>query len=182
IFCPDRPPRMTPFPQLLAPLALGFTKLANRVVMGSMHVGLAGEENALERLAACYVERVKGGVGLIVTGAISVNENAGPFPRSPKLTTDSEVADHRIVTDAVHRAGGKILLQLRHSGRHTVNPNAVAPSPLKSPIRPVVPRELTEAEIEQIIADFAHCASLARAAGYDGVEIMGSEGYLINQF
>jgi 2,4-dienoyl-CoA reductase (NADPH2) len=172
----------SPFPRMLAPLNLGFTTLANRVVMGSMHLGLEEEENGFERLAAFYVERVKGGVGLIVTGAISVNEHAGPFPRSPKLTTDSEVAEHRIVTDAVHRAGGKILMQVRHSGRHTINPDAVAPSALKSPIRPVTPRELTEDEIEEIIADFARCALLAREAGYDGVEIMGSEGYLINQF
>lgn len=173
---------MKPYAHLLEPLDLGFVTLPNRVLMGSMHVGLEEEAHGFERLGEFYAERARGGVGLIVTGAISVNEEGGPFPRSPKLTTQAEVASHRIVADAVHAVGGRIAMQVRHSGRHTIVPTAVAPSALKSPVRPVTPREMTAVDIERTIGDFVRCASLAREAGYDGVEIMGSEGYLINQF
>jgi len=173
---------MKSFPHLLAPLDLGFTTLPNRLLMGSMHVGLEPEENGFERLAAFYAERTRGGVGLIITGGVSVNDEGMPFRRAPKLTTAAEVAQHRIVTDAVHEAGGKIAMQVLHCGRNVKHPEAVAPSPIKSPIWPVVPREMTEADIERTIEDFANCSVLAQAAGYDGVEIMGSEGYLINQF
>ncbi|SFV00225.1 NADPH-dependent 2,4-dienoyl-CoA reductase [Pseudoduganella namucuonensis] len=173
---------MNPYPHLLEPLDLGFTTLSSRSLMGSMHVGLEPEPNGFERLAAFYAERARGGVGLIVTGGVAVNEEGAPFARAPKLSNADEIARHRIVTDAVHAAGGKIAMQVLHCGRNVKHGQAVAPSAIKSPLWPQVPREMTEEDIERTLADFVNCAVLAREAGYDGVEIMGSEGYLINQF
>ena len=173
---------MTAYPHLLEPLDLGFTTLASRSLMGSMHVGLEPEENGFERLAAFYAERARGGVGLIVTGGVAVNEEGAPFAHAPKLMNAEEIASHRMVTDAVHAAGGKIAMQALHCGRNVKHGKAVAPSAIKSPLWPQVPRAMTEDDIERTIADFARCSVLACEAGYDGVEIMGSEGYLINQF
>ena len=173
---------MTSYPHLFTPLDLGFTTLPNRAIMGSMHVGLEEIEGGPERMAAFYEERVKGGVGLIVTGGISPNEEGLTAPGSGKLTSEDEADHHRIVTDAVHRAGGRIALQILHTGRYSLQPGLVAPSPLQAPINPFQPRDMTNEEIERTIADFIRCAVLARQAGYDGVEVMGSEGYLINEF
>ncbi|MEU3496484.1 NADPH-dependent 2,4-dienoyl-CoA reductase [Kitasatospora cineracea] len=170
------------YPHLLAPLDLGFTTLPNRVVMGSMHVGLEEAEHGFERMAAFYAERARGGVGLIVTGGIAPNEAGRPWGGGAKLTTEDEAVEHRAVTDAVHAAGGKIALQILHFGRYAYHEDLVAPSALQAPISPYVPNELTAEQIERTIEDFARCAELARSAGYDGVEVMGSEGYLINEF
>ncbi|CAL9347047.1 2,4-dienoyl-CoA reductase [Streptomyces sp. enrichment culture] len=173
---------MTAYPHLLRPLDLGFTTLPNRVVMGSMHVGLEEAPDGFSRMAAFYAERARGGVGLIVTGGIAPNEAGRPYPGGAMLTTEEEAGRHRTVTDAVHAEGGRIAMQILHFGRYAYHPDLVAPSPLKAPISPHTPRELTGAEVEQTIEDFARCAALARSAGYDGVEIMGSEGYLVNEF
>ncbi|KQX49877.1 MULTISPECIES: NADPH-dependent 2,4-dienoyl-CoA reductase [unclassified Streptomyces] len=173
---------MTPYPHLLSPLDLGFTTLPNRVIMGSMHVGLEETEHGFERMAAFYAERARGGVGLIVTGGIAPNEAGRPWDGGAKLTTAEEAAEHRLITDAVHEAGGRIAMQILHFGRYAYHPGLVAPSALKAPISPFVPNELTEAEVEQTVEDYARCAELAKEAGYDGVEVMGSEGYLINEF
>lgn len=173
---------MTPYPHLLSPLDLGFTTLPNRVIMGSMHVGLEETEHGFERMAAFYAERARGGVGLIVTGGIAPNDAGRPWDGGAKLTTDGEVAEHRLITDAVHEAGGRIAMQILHFGRYAYHPALVAPSALKAPISPFVPNELTDAEVEQTVEDYARCAELAKEAGYDGVEVMGSEGYLINEF
>ena len=170
------------YPHLFQPLDLGFTKLKNRVVMGSMHLGLEEAEHGFERMAAFYAERAAGGAALIVTGGIGPNAEGGVGLGAAVMTTPEEAAEHRIVTDAVHAAGGKIAMQILHTGRYAYNPNAVAPSPLQAPINPVKPKELDQAGIEQQIADFVRAAQLAQSAGYDGVEIMGSEGYLLNQF
>jgi 2,4-dienoyl-CoA reductase (NADPH2) len=173
---------MTMYPHLLAPLDLGFTTLPNRVIMGSMHVGLEEAPGGFERMAAFYAERARGGVGLIVTGGISPNDEGRPYPGGAKLTEESEASGHRIVTDAVHEAGGKICMQILHFGRYAYHPEMVGPSPIKAPIAPFVPRELTDEDVERTIDDFVRAAVLAQSAGYDGVEIMGSEGYLINEF
>ena len=170
------------YPHLLAPLDLGFTTLRNRVLMGSMHVGLEEAPGGFERMAAFYAERARGGVGLIVTGGISPNDEGRPYPGGAKLDADDQLADHRIVTDAVHAAGGRICMQILHFGRYAYHPEMVAPSPIKAPIAPFVPRELSDAEVERTIDDYVRAAVLAQQAGYDGVEIMGSEGYLINEF
>ncbi|MGW6566721.1 oxidoreductase [Streptomyces sp. NPDC054975] len=172
----------TPYPHLLSPLDLGFTTLANRVLMGSMHVGLEETENGFERMAAFYAERARGGVGLIVTGGIAPNEAGRPWDGGAKLTTEEEVAEHRLITDAVHAEGGRIAMQILHFGRYAYHPGLVAPSAIQAPISPFVPNELTDAEVEQTVEDYARCAELAKAAGYDGIEVMGSEGYLINEF
>ncbi|MEU1232262.1 NADPH-dependent 2,4-dienoyl-CoA reductase [Streptomyces sp. NPDC005828] len=172
----------TPYPHLLSPLDLGFTTLPNRVIMGSMHVGLEETEHGFERMAAFYAERARGGAGLIVTGGIAPNEAGRPWDGGAKLTTAGEVAEHRLITDAVHAEGGRIALQILHFGRYAYHPGLVGPSPLKAPISPFVPNELTDAEVEQTVEDYARCAELAKEAGYDGVEVMGSEGYLINEF
>jgi 2,4-dienoyl-CoA reductase (NADPH2) len=172
----------SPYPHLLAPLDLGFTTLRNRVLMGSMHVGLEEAPNGFERMAAFYGERARGGVGLIVTGGIAPNDAGRPMGGGAKLTTPDEAEHHRVITDAVHAEGGKIALQVLHFGRYAYHRNLVAPSPVKAPINQHAPRELTAAEIEQTLDDYARCAELAQSAGYDGVEIMGSEGYLINEF
>ncbi|WP_411070257.1 FAD-dependent oxidoreductase [Streptomyces sp. cmx-4-25] len=173
---------MTPYPHLLSPLDLGFTTLPNRVIMGSMHVGLEEAEHGFERMAAFYAERARGGVGLIVTGGIAPNEAGRPWDGGAKLTTAEEVAEHRTITDAVHREGGRIAMQILHFGRYAYHPALVAPSALKAPISPFVPNELTDDEVERTVEDYVRCAGLAKEAGYDGVEVMGSEGYLINEF
>jgi len=172
----------TPYPHLLAPLDLGFTTLKNRVLMGSMHVGLEEAPQGFERMAAFYAERARGGVGLIVTGGISPNDHGLVFAGGSKLTTLEEAEHHRPITEAVHAEGGKIAMQILHTGRYSYQQGQVAPSAIKSPINPFTPHALTHEEVLQTIEDFANCAALAQHAGYDGVEIMGSEGYLINQF
>ena len=173
---------MNDYPHLLEPLDLGFTTLKNRVIMGSMHVGLEEAPNGFERMAAFYAERARGGVGLIVTGGIAPNPEGATFSGSAKLTTDEEVAEHRLITEAVHREGGRIAMQILHTGRYAFSEESVSASAIQAPISPFVPHALTEEEIERTIEDFARCAELAQRAGYDGVEVMGSEGYLINQF
>jgi 2,4-dienoyl-CoA reductase (NADPH2) len=173
---------MTTYPHLLAPLDLGFTTLKNRVLMGSMHVGLEEVPNGFERMAAFYAERASGGVGLIVTGGIAPNERGRPMKGGAMLTTEAEAAHHRVVTDAVHKEGGKIAMQILHFGRYSYQKDLVAPSALQAPINPFTPHALTTDEVEQTVEDFVRCAALAQSAGYDGVEIMGSEGYLINEF
>ncbi|WP_371500595.1 NADPH-dependent 2,4-dienoyl-CoA reductase [Kitasatospora sp. NBC_00374] len=173
---------MTAYPNLLSPLDLGFTTLPNRVLMGSMHVGLEEAEGGFDRMAAFYAERARGGVGLIVTGGIAPNEAGRPWSGGAKLTTEAEAGQHRVITEAVHREGGRIALQLLHFGRYAYHPDLVAPSALQAPISPFPPRALTDEEVERTIEDFADAAALAQGAGYDGVEIMGSEGYLINEF
>lgn len=172
----------SPYPHLLAPLDLGFTTLPNRVLMGSMHTGLEEMDHPFERLAAFYAARAKGGVGLIVTGGFAPNKDGGIHQGGSVLDTEAEADKHRVITRAVHDNGGRICLQLLHTGRYAYGKTPVAPSALKAPINAATPRALTDAEIRQTIADYARTAGLARQAGYDGVEVMGSEGYLINQF
>lgn len=173
---------MTAYPHLFQPLDLGFTTLPNRVLMGSMHIGLEEAPNGFERMAAFYAERARGGVGLIVTGGIAPNDEGRPAPGGARLTEAAEVAPHRLITDAVHAEGGRICLQMLHFGRYAYHPDLVAPSAIQAPISPFPPRELSTDDVERTIDDFARCAGLAQDAGYDGVEIMGSEGYLINEF
>ncbi|GAA1357832.1 NADPH-dependent 2,4-dienoyl-CoA reductase [Streptomyces beijiangensis] len=173
---------MSQYPHLLRPLDLGFTTLPNRVLMGSMHIGLEEAENGFERMAAFYAERARGGAGLIVTGGIAPNEAGRPWGGGAKLTTAEEAAEHRAVTDAVHREGGRIAMQILHFGRYAYHEDLVAPSAIQAPISPFVPNELSDADVEQTVEDFVRAAGLAQSAGYDGVEIMGSEGYLINEF
>lgn len=173
---------MSRFPNLLRPLDLGFMTLPNRVLMGSMHLGLEEAEDGFPRMGAFYAERARGGAGLIVTGGIAPNEQGRAKPGDAKLTTAAEVEQHRIVTDAVHRAGGRIAMQILHCGRYADHPDLVAPSAVRAPISKRVPRELSGDEVLETIDDFVRAAALAQEAGYDGVEIMGSEGYLINEF
>ncbi|WP_328939431.1 NADPH-dependent 2,4-dienoyl-CoA reductase [Streptomyces tauricus] len=173
---------MTRYPHLLNPLDLGFTTLPNRVLMGSMHIGLEEAEHGFERMAEFYATRARGGVGLIVTGGIAPNDAGRPYDGGAKLTTDAEAEQHAEITAAVHREGGKIAMQILHFGRYAYHQDLVAPSALQAPISPYPPRALTDDEVEQTIDDYARTARLARSAGYDGVEIMGSEGYLINEF
>ena len=170
-----------PYPHLLAPLDLGFTQLKNRVLMGSMHTGLE-ERGNWERVARYYGERAAGGAALIVTGGMAPNTEGAVFPGAAGLFTDADIANHRRVTDRVHAAGGKIAMQILHAGRYAYGKDCVSASAIKAPIAPFVPRELDEDGIEKQIADFATAALRAKEAGYDGVEVMGSEGYLINQF
>lgn len=173
---------MSRYPHLLKPLDLGFTTLPNRVLMGSMHVGLEEAERGFERMAEFYAARARGGVGLIVTGGIAPNDEGRPYEGGARLTIEDEAAQHRTVTDAVHREGGRIALQILHFGRYAYHQDLVAPSPLQAPISPYAPRELTDGDVERTIDDYVRTARLARLAGYDGVEIMGSEGYLVNEF
>jgi 2,4-dienoyl-CoA reductase (NADPH2) len=171
-----------PYPHLLEPISLGFTTLPNRVIMGSMHVGLEEAKDGFARMAAFYAERARGGVGLIVTGGIAPNDRGRPMPGGARLTTEAEAAKHKPVTDAVHQAGGKIAMQILHFGRYAYHQDLVAPSALQAPINPMKPKALSTKEVHQTIDDFVRCAALAQSAGYDGVEIMGSEGYLLNEF
>jgi len=173
---------MPAYAHLLAPLDLGFTTLANRVLMGSMHTGLEEAPNGFERMAAFYAARARGGVGLIVTGGIAPNLSGRVEPKASQLSFGWQVAAHQRITEAVHREGGRIAMQILHAGRYGYHPFACAPSALKSAISPFRPRALSRWGIRKTIADYARCAALAKRAGYDGVEIMGSEGYLINQF
>jgi len=173
---------MTAYPLMFSPLDLGFTTLKNRVLMGSMHVGLEEAKNGFERMAAFYAERARGGVALMVTGGIAPNDRARPMPGGARMTTPEEAEKHKVVTQAVHEAGGKICMQILHFGRYAYHPELVAPSAIKAPINPFRPHALTTEEVEQTIEDFVRAAALAQSAGYDGVEIMGSEGYLINEF
>jgi len=170
------------YPNLLAPLDLGFTRLANRVLMGSMHTGLEDARKHFPALAAFYAERARGGVGLMVTGGFAPNIEGWAKPFAGTLATHAAAHRHREITRAVHAEGGKIALQILHTGRYGYSPLCVAPSRLQSPISPFTPRELSMRGIERQIRAFVRCAALAREAGYDGVEVMGSEGYFINQF
>ncbi|MFF8982084.1 FAD-dependent oxidoreductase [Streptomyces globisporus] len=173
---------MSPYPTLLSPLDLGFTTLPNRVLMGSMHIGLEEAERGFERMAAFYAERARGGVGLMVTGGIAPSDRACSFPGGAKMTTEAEAEQHREITTAVHAAGGRIAMQILHFGRYAHHPDLVAPSAIQAPISGFVPNALTDEQVEETIEEFVRAAELARFAGYDGVEIMGSEGYLINEF
>jgi len=175
-------PGASKYPHLLQPLDLGFTTLRNRTLMGSMHTGLEEAKNGFDRLAAFYADRARGGVGLIVTGGIGPNEEGGVFQHAAKMSTEEESDRHKVITGAVHNAGGVICMQILHAGRYAYSPQLVAPSAIQAPINPFKPRELDEAGIQKQIDDYASCAALAQRAGYDGVEIMGSEGYFINQF
>ncbi|QUJ75915.1 NADPH-dependent 2,4-dienoyl-CoA reductase [Sulfitobacter albidus] len=172
---------MSSYPHMLEPLDLGFTTLKNRVLMGSMHTGLE-ETKDWDRVAEFYAARARGGVALMVTGGIGPNLEGSVLPGAAMMASDEDVKNHRVVTDAVHRDGGKIAMQILHAGRYAYGPKCVAPSAIKSPISPFPPAELDEDGIEKQIADIARCAGLAQQAGYDGVEVMGSEGYFLNQF
>jgi 2,4-dienoyl-CoA reductase (NADPH2) len=171
-----------PYPHLLATLDLGFTRLPNRVLMGSMHTGLEDGRKHFPAMAAYFAERARGGVGLMVTGGFAPNIEGWAKPFAGTLATSAAAQRHKVVTDAVHAEGGQIALQILHTGRYGYQPLCVAPSRIKSPISPFAPRELSARGIERQIRAFVRCAKLAREAGYDGVEVMGSEGYFINQF
>ncbi|KAA0012224.1 NADPH-dependent 2,4-dienoyl-CoA reductase [Billgrantia pellis] len=170
------------YPHLFRPLEVGHLTLPNRVLMGSMHTNLEEAPHGFERLATFYAERARQGVGLIVTGGIAPNPEGAVFQGAATLERAEQVADHRRVVEAVHAEGGRLCMQILHAGRYAYTPELVAPSPIQAPINPFTPRELSDEDIERQIVDYVRCASLAREAGYDGVEVMGSEGYLINQF
>ncbi|WP_363316134.1 NADPH-dependent 2,4-dienoyl-CoA reductase [uncultured Polaribacter sp.] len=173
---------MMKYKHIFEPLDLGFTTLKNRILMGSMHTGLEEEKNGIDRIATYYAERAKGGVGLIVTGGISPNIQGWTAPFSARMSTKKHAIHHQKITEAVHNEGGKICMQILHSGRYGYHPFNVAPSKIKSPITPFKPFKLSQSGIKRTIRDFVNCAKLSKIAGYDGIEIMGSEGYLINQF
>jgi 2,4-dienoyl-CoA reductase (NADPH2) len=173
---------VTSYPNLLSPLDLGFTTLRNRVVMGSMHTGLEDRAGHIHRLAEYFSERARGGVGLVITGGYAPNRTGWLLPFAAELVSSAQARRHRRITTAVHDSGGKILLQILHAGRYAYHPLSVSASSIKAPINPFRPRSLSGRGVESTIEDFARCAQLARDAGYDGVEIMGSEGYLLNQF
>ncbi|WP_233897755.1 NADPH-dependent 2,4-dienoyl-CoA reductase [Tenacibaculum piscium] len=170
------------YKHIFEPLDLGFTTLKNRVIMGSMHTGLEEEKNGTQRIATYYSERAKGGVSLIITGGISPNIQGWTAPFSARMSTKKHAREHKIITDAVHKEGGKICMQILHSGRYGYHPLTVAPSKIKAPINPFTPFKLKQSGIRRTIKDFVNSAKLSQEAGYDGVEIMGSEGYLINEF
>ncbi len=170
------------YKHIFEPLDLGFTTLKNRILMGSMHTGLEEEKNGIDKIAAYYAERAKGGVGLIVTGGISPNIQGWTAPFSARMSTKKHAKHHQKITEAVHKEGGKICMQILHSGRYGYHPFNVSASAIKSPITPFKPFKLRESGIKRTIRDFVNCAKLSKVAGYDGIEIMGSEGYLINQF
>jgi len=170
------------FPKLLEPLDLGFTQLKNRVLMGSMHTGLEEMKDGMERMAAFFAERARGGVGLIVTGGFGPSAEAATHPHTNIISSDEDALKHKTITDAVHAEDSKICMQILHTGRYAFNPNSVAPSAIQAPINPFVPKELDDDGIEKQINDIVQLAKFAQVGGYDGVEIMGSEGYLINQF
>ena len=170
------------YKHIFEPLDLGFTTLKNRILMGSMHTGLEEEKNGIDKISAYYAERAKGGVGLIITGGISPNIQGWTGPFAARMSSKKHAIHHQKITAAVHKEGGKICMQILHSGRYGYHPFNVAPSKIKSPITPFKPFKLTESGIKRTIRDFVNCAELSKIAGYDGVEIMGSEGYLINQF
>ncbi|MBG7611120.1 NADPH-dependent 2,4-dienoyl-CoA reductase [Polaribacter sp. BAL334] len=170
------------YKHIFEPLDLGFTTLKNRILMGSMHTGLEEEKNGIERIATYYAERAKGGVGLIVTGGISPNIQGWTGPFAARMSKEKHALEHQKITKAVHKEGGKICMQILHSGRYGYHPLNVAPSKIKAPINPFKPFKLTQSGIKRTIKDFVNSAELSKLAGYDGVEIMGSEGYLINQF
>jgi 2,4-dienoyl-CoA reductase (NADPH2) len=172
----------TPYPHIFRPLNLGFTQLKNRVVMGSMHTGLEELPNGHERMAAFFAERARGGVGLIVTGGIGPNDEGATHDVTCRLDSDQAVENHKVVTQAVHDEGAKICMQILHTGRYAYSKKLVAPSAVQAPINPFVPKALDEDGIEKQIQDFVFTALQAQRAGYDGVEIMGSEGYFLNQF
>ncbi|QOC21622.1 NADPH-dependent 2,4-dienoyl-CoA reductase [Wenzhouxiangella sp. AB-CW3] len=172
----------SPYPNLFRPLDLGHVTLPNRILMGSMHTGLEDRVWNWPRLTAYFVERARGGAGLMVTGGIAPNRRGSLAPLASKLTNRWEVVRHRRMTSAVHEAGGRICMQILHAGRYAYHPFSVAPSAIKSPITPFKPRALSSSGVEKQIRDFVRCARLARKAGYDGIEVMGSEGYFINQF
>ncbi|CAM1344534.1 oxidoreductase [Tenacibaculum amylolyticum] len=173
---------MTKYKHIFEPLDLGFTVLKNRILMGSMHTGLEEEKDGYEKMAAYYAERAKGGVGLIVTGGVAPNIQGWTSPFSGRMSTKKHARKHQVITEAVHKEGGKICMQILHTGRYAYHPLSVAPSAIKAPINPFKPFKLKESGIKRTIKDFVKSAALAKEAGYDGVEIMGSEGYLINQF
>src|SRR5690349_14874739 len=173
---------MPAYPHLFRPLQVGGITLPNRIIMGSMHTGLEARPDGMPRLAAFYAERARGGAALIVTGGFSPNAAGNLGPHRAEFSTAQDCDNHKVIPRAVHEAGGRIVLQLLHSGRYGFHDRIVAPSAIKSPINPMAPREMTAAEIEQTVDDFASAAALAAGAGYDGVEVMGSEGYLITQF
>ena len=170
------------YPHLFAPLDLGHVTLPNRVLMGSMHTGLEDRARDFDKLAAYFAERARGGVGLMVTGGIAPNIEGWLKPLGGRLSMPWHVARHRKVTKAVHAEGGRICMQILHGGRYAYHPLSVAPSRIKSPITPFTPRALSNRGVERTIKDFVNCARLAQEAGYDGIEVMGSEGYLINEF
>jgi 2,4-dienoyl-CoA reductase (NADPH2) len=170
------------YKHIFEPLDLGFTILKNRILMGSMHTGLEEEKNGIERIAAYYAERAKGGVGLIVTGGIAPNIQGWTGPFAARMSTKKHARHHKKITEAVHKEGGKICMQILHAGRYGYHPLSVAPSAIKSPITPFKPFKLKKSGIKRTIRDFVNCAKLSKLADYDGIEIMGSEGYLINQF
>ena len=170
------------YPHLFQPLDLGFTHLKNRILMGSMHTGLEEEKDGFKRMAVYFAARAKGGVGLMVTGGVAPNRAGWISPFSIRLAGSSQLNNHKLITESVHENGGKICMQILHSGRYGYHPLCVAPTSIKAPINRFKPRELSERTIRSTISDFIRCASLAKEAGYDGVEVMGSEGYLINQF
>ena len=170
------------YPHLMAPLDLGFRTIKNRSLMGSMHTNLEEAPNGFERMAAYYAARAAGGIGMIVTGGFAPNIEGGGMPNATMIATDEDIEKHKLITQAVHKEDGVICLQILHTGRYAYQPKLVSCSPLQAPINPFVPRELDEAGIEKQIQDFVNCALNSQKAGYDGVEIMGSEGYFINQF
>ena len=172
----------TLYPHLLKPLKVGNITLKNRVLMGSMHTGMEEESDGFENMAAYFSARARGGVGLIVTGGFAPNRAGWAMPFSEKLSTKKEAKKHRKITEAVHAEGGLICMQILHTGRYGYHPFVVSSSAIKSPITPFKPRALSSRGVLKSIKDYVHCASMAKEAGYDGVEIMGSEGYFIHQF